>query len=157
MRTVILRKAVPSERTLTFFCDARSDKVAHLRTMPRLAYNFYDPERQLQIRCRGRAILHLGDETAARQWERIGLEGRANYASLEPPGTPLARAAKGLPDYWRDDMALERTEYAFANFAVVIATIEALDCLLLHPDGHQRVIFRWETAVGEWRGGWVVP
>ena len=100
LRTVILRKATPSRRELWFYSDARSEKIAHLRSVPRISYHFYDPERQLQIRARGIATLHFGDELARQQWEEMTVEGRTNYASVEPPARPAAEATRGLPGFW---------------------------------------------------------
>lgn len=157
LRTVILRKVMPSRRELWFYSDARSEKIGQLQAAPRISCHFYDPARQLQIRGRGLAALHFGDELARQQWEEIGIEGRTNYASVEPPARPAAESTRGLPDFWSEGMPLEQTEYAFQHFALVVVTVEAMDCLLLHPDGHQRVIFQWEEAAGDWRGGWVIP
>lgn len=156
LRTVILRQAFPQDRELAFYSDSRSEKIAQLRASPRVSCHFYDAKRQLQVRARGSAIIHIGDEQAREHWRDISLEGRKNYASVDPPATPAGEATRGLPEFWRDDMPLERTEYAFDRFAVVRITVDEMDCLLLHPEGHQRSIFQWEPAAGEWRGGWVV-
>lgn len=153
VRTVILREADRAQRRISFYTDARAEKVKQLKNSPSLSWLFWHPERKLQIRARGTAELHTGDEAARLHWEAIGREGRKNYAALTAPGTPVEEASSGLPDFWSEDMPLERSEYAYKNFMLVQTYIEEIDSLLLHPQGHQRIIYRWDDG---WQGGWVV-
>ncbi len=155
MRTVILRRVEIRERRLIFFSDARSSKVEDLAAGSSLSWHFYDPRRQLQIRAGGLAATHHQDELARRFWEDQPAVSRKNYASLRPPGTILEAAGDGLPAFWGDDLPAEETDFAFAHFLVVAGTIDYMDCLQLHPEGHRRAVFRWEQE--QWKGHWVLP
>lgn len=101
-------------------------------------------------------MLHHRNEKAKANWEQIGLEGRKNYAGVAPPGTPAEEATRGLPDFWRGDMPLEKSEYAFDNFLLIETEVLEMDCLLLHPEGHQRIQYVWDPGQKDWKGGWVV-
>ena len=102
------------------------------------------------------ANLYTRDEVARGYWSEIDLEGRKNYASIPKPGAPAEHSTFGLPSFWRDDMPLSETEYTFRNFVAVACLIDEVDCLQLHPEGHQRSHFEWNAEMEEWAGGWLV-
>lgn len=156
LRTVILREVNLEDRTLLFYTDARSDKVSHLKRAPYLSWLFWDPGKQIQVRARTAAALHQGDEIAAKHWAGINLEGRKNYAGERAPGSSAEQATRALPDLWENAPSREATDYAFEHFMVVVTEIREMDCLLLHPEGHQRIIHHWNEEEGQWTGGWVV-
>lgn len=156
LRTVILRQVFIQQRQIEFYTDARSAKVGQLRAHPHLSWLFWDDKKSIQVRARGVPMLHHRNEKAQAHWEQIGLEGRKNYAGAAPPGTPAEEATRGLPDFWRDDMPLEKSEYAFDNFLLIETEVLEMDCLLLHPAGHQRIQYVWDPGQKDWKGGWVV-
>jgi len=156
LRTVILRGVAIQDRKIDFYTDARSPKVRQLRAHPQLSWLFWDDKKSIQVRARGIPMLHHGDEVARNRWQQIGLEGRKNYAGAVPPGTPAEEATRGLPDFWQDDMPLRQSEYAFDHFMLVATEVLEMDCLLLHPGGHQRIQYTWDPAQKDWSGGWVV-
>ena len=155
MRTVILRRVEVPERKLYFFSDARASKVADLEAGSPLSWHFYDAKRQLQIRAGGSYAIHHEDELARRFWQEQPAASRMNYASVRPPGVILEEAGDGLPAFWRDDLLAGETDFAFPRFLVVEATIDHMDCLQLHPEGHRRAFFRWEEE--HWKGNWLLP
>lgn len=155
LRTMILRKTDVQNRTLLFFSDFRAAKVTHLQQFTQLSCLFYHPRRQFQIRAKGAAKLHHKDSVAQAQWSNIPIIGRKNYASPLAPGTKMEFCTDGIPDFWQEDMDLSETEYAFDNFLVVTCEIEMLDCLYLHPEGHQRARFDWQH--GNWESSWLIP
>ncbi len=155
MRVVILREVDMPERKLTFFTDARSAKTEQLLQHNHLSWLFWDERKKVQIRMRGRGALHTEDELARKLWNRLPVEGRKNYATEKGPGMPLPISSDGLPDKWAAGISPAETEYAFPNFMVVVCTVEEVECLHLHQEGHQRARFSWED--GEWKGVWVVP
>ncbi len=155
-RKVVLREVRMAERQLYFYTDFRSAKVADLQQQPLLSWLFWDARRQLQIRVKARAQLHRGDELAKDKWQRIPVPARKDYASITGPGQPLEAPDSDLPPQWQSEsLDQSLTEYAFEHFTVVVSTAEALDVLLLHRKGHQRVQFNWQDS--EWQGEWLTP
>ncbi len=113
VRTIVLRGADPRERTLWFYTDAETGKVADIAADPASELVFYDALRQLQVRARGRAeVLRLVD------------------------GAPLAVQAfsavseRAWSDYGGED--------ARTRFAVVRVSVAALDVLQLRRGGQRR-------------------
>lgn len=155
LRTVVLRKVDISKRTLLFQTDMRSAKMQHLQQNPRFTCLFYHPKKQLQIITEGAVQLHHQNELAKMYWERIPIQGRKTYAALQAPGTPVDTATDGLPDFWKDEMNLSKTDYAFANFVVMVCQVEKMEALLLHSDGHQRAAFVWTD--NNWKSTWLIP
>lgn len=144
-RVIVLRDAVREERSLTFHSDLRSPKIEALRRSPRVAWVFYSPEWQVQVRVRARAFLHVADPVAAAHWVRVPPAARANYSGDLPPGASRAHPFAG--EY------LERT--GEAHFVVVETHAEAVDWLWLPPGAPLRAGWDWD---GEgWRGGWLTP
>lgn len=155
LRTVVLRKVDIAKRTLLFQTDIRSAKMTHLQQNPQLTCLFYHPKKQLQIIMKGTVELHHQDELAKMYWDRIPVQGRKTYAALQAPGTPVGTATDGLPDFWNNEMTLSETEYAFANFMVMVCQVEKMEALLLHPEGHQRAAFTYVKDV--WESTWLIP
>jgi len=158
VRMVVLRKVDIQHRLLDCFTDRRSDKVEQLEKHPRLSWLFWNPKKKVQIRAAGKVELIHGDEGAAQIWNQLPAAGRKSYASTQPPGTPINYCTEGLPEVWENDPGKEETDYAFDNFMIIRCTVEEMDLLHLHAEGHQRTSFKHEShSSGAWRGGWVIP
>lgn len=154
-RVVVLRSVDQQQRRLTFFTDARSAKVAALQASPHLSWLFWDIRKKVQIRITGPCILHRKDDLCRTCWDRLPVQARQSYATSQAPGSAAQSDAQGLPDNWHKDMDLSETEFAFEHFMVVNAQADDIECLHLHPDGHQRAQFKW--ANDKWEGQWLVP
>lgn len=155
-RTVILRAAGRGGASLDFFTDARSSKLEELEENPHVAWCFWDPERQVQIRAEGRAELHRGDAPARAAWDALGPRSRRSYLTIHPPGTATGGFTTGLPPAFEQrHPELPETEHAFANFCLVRTRVHLLDYLFLGSLGHHRAQFHWQGS--DWRGSWVVP
>lgn len=155
LRTVILRKTDRQNRTLLFFSDFRAAKVTHLQQNKQLSCVFYHPRRQFQIRLQGLAKLHHKDALAQTCWSGLPVMGRKNYASTLAPGSVTEHDANGIPDFWHDGIELPATEFAFDNFVVIAFEITEIECLSLHPKGHQRAWFVWQND--HWQSTWLIP
>jgi hypothetical protein len=127
-RTVVLREVDAAARTLVFFTDSRSPKVAQIAQRPRGTLLAWSARRGWQLRLAVRlSVSGEGLETSSR-WARLKLSPAADdYLSPLPPGTPVDRY---LPD-----------RSSRSHFAVVFAAVEAIDWLELHHDGHRRARF----------------
>jgi hypothetical protein len=129
-RTVVLREVDARTRQLLIYTDERAGKVHQLLNHPRGTLVMWSPALGWQLRCRVRLSLEMSGLAASSRWARIRLSPAAqDYLSPLPPGTPREGQAPAHPPVTR------------AYFAVVDATVESLDWLELHADGHRRAIF----------------
>ncbi|RZS54409.1 pyridoxamine 5'-phosphate oxidase family protein [Sphaerotilus mobilis] len=142
VRSIVLRDLQVDRRELVFYADARSPKVAQLRADPRGQILCWSEPLgwQLRLRCRVDVATDGLDVTA--RWALIRHRPAAHdYLSPLAPGSPLeASAAPLAPERVRE------------SFAVLTATVEAIDWLELHAQGHRRARF----ARGE-LPQWLVP
>lgn len=142
-RTVVLRAVDPTTRTLRLHTDRRSGKVGEIAREPRLALVFWDPRARVQLRLRGPAEVLSDGPEHARAWAATPPAARRDYATREPPGTPIPSPR----DVARDD--------GEANFAVILVRAMTIDRLALAAEGHLRAGFAWEGD--EPRACWLVP
>jgi pyridoxamine 5'-phosphate oxidase len=138
-RTVVLREIDARQKQLLIYTDERAGKVKQLLTRPHGALVMWSPALSWQLRCRVRLSLEMSGLAASSRWARIRLSPAAqDYLSPLPPGTTLPAHPAHDP-------------VARDYFAVIDATIESLDWLELHRDGHRRAIFDDQGA------RWVQP
>lgn len=135
VRTIVLRRADEASRTLWFHTDRRSAKVAELSGR-HVAWVFYDPVEKLQIRLGGSATVHTQGPAAEALWRDVPPPVRTTYQSPLPPGTPIDRPHRNVPDAGGDA--------GRENFAAVVTLIHAIDVVQLDPAGHGR--FRLDYA-----------
>jgi hypothetical protein len=143
VRTVVLRHADPQARTISCHTDWRSPKRRQIERDPRISWLFYDPDRKVQLRLRGSARLHKGDDYARGRWAQSNTRGRVCYSALLAPGT-LVEAPPGAP---------KDPESGWNNFAVLVCTLHAMDFLYLSATGHRRARLRWEGDA--WSASWL--
>ena len=156
LRIVILRGVDAASRQLTCHTDARSTKCRELRRHDRVQWLFYDPAARVQVRAGGATTVHHGNAIARDAWRKTPLASRANYVTTWAPGVRLGNPTDAMPAAWRGQVpAVDEAEKGFANFAVLVTTVEHFDWLQLRPEGHRRAGFAW---TGErFDGSWLVP
>ena len=156
LRTVILRKLDVANRILVCHSDARAVKIEQIRDCPRVSWLFYHPQKKIQLRVTGQATLHAHDSYADRQWGDTGLASRLNYATSQPPGTPIDKPSSGLPDFLLNKIpTLIESEKCRKNFMVISARIDSIDWLMLKVSGNRRARFEWDE-IG-FSATWLVP
>lgn len=156
LRTVVLRYTNPSRRHLLFYTDFRSEKIQQLKNSPTLNWLFYHPEKNIQIRAIGKATIHHQNELTKAKWQLLPAYGRKTYGTEHAPSTLLSHPSDDLPDCWKTNpIDLEQTEYAYANFAIVVCEINHLEWLHLQRTGHKRAKF--DFINNAWEGQWIVP
>lgn len=139
LRNVVLREANAAARTLMFFTDTRSPKVAQITAQPAATLLVWCPQLSWQLRLRVQLAVETSGLAVSSRWARLKMKPAAqDYLSPLPPGTPL------------DHLRPERGTREF--FSIVLATVTGLDWLELHPDGQRRALF---DADG--RGQWLTP
>lgn len=155
-RTVVLRKVDTETRTLIFYTDIRSSKIEDLQMNSRIIWHFYDLSHQIQIRAKGKVLIHHKDDYSKSIWAVIPLYGRKDYCALQASGTVIDTPQAATPDtFLTGEPNKESTEYGYDNFAVVETVISEIDWLHLHRDGHQRAQLTWDG--NQWEKHWLVP
>jgi pyridoxine/pyridoxamine 5'-phosphate oxidase len=156
LRMVVVRKVLPLERTLLFYTDKRSAKVAELLANPAVGWLFYDDASKIQIRLEATATLHTDDFLAHASWQETPLTNRREYLSTMPPSTPVAEPLSGLPEeVLQKELTIEESEKGRVNFMVVASRIHTMDWLHLDRQGHQRAQFS-HTENGA-SAHWIIP
>jgi hypothetical protein len=113
VRTIVLRGTDPAQRTLWFYSDVETGKVADIAADPGVEIVFYDPGRQLQVRARGPAdvLRHVdGDPLAVQAFSGVSERAWSDFGGADAP----------------------------ARFAVVRLRVEAFDVLQLRRGGVRR-------------------
>ena len=70
VRTVVLRQFTADLEFLVY-TDVRSSKVQELLEVPRVSLLFYHPKKQVQVRIKALAKIHVGDEFAQAHWVKV--------------------------------------------------------------------------------------
>lgn len=132
VRTVVLREVDADERSLVFFTDARSAKVAQLQRQPQATLLAWAHSIGWQLRLRCRLEVETAGLAVSSRWARLKMTPAAqDYLSPLAPGATID--SPSLP--------LEPQHATRESFAVVTAQVDAIDWLELHPQGHRRAIF----------------
>lgn len=154
-RTVTLRSADRATWTLGFHADARAGLVAQLRADPRTSLHFYDAGEHTQLRARGLARVHAGDDLARARWGRSS--GSAHRCYFVPaPGTPAEGPTSGLPGELAHRSPTPReSDAVFDRFAVVLVCIRELEWFQVHSVERRRARFR--PAADRWTVQWLTP
>jgi general stress protein 26 len=155
-RIMVLRAADPTLAALRFHTDARSPKLAQFAADPRLTILAYDPHDRVQLRLTGLARVEQTGLVADAAWAAASALNRRCYLAQIGPGGALAAPGSALPaDLQHRRPTLAETEAGRANFAVIVATITAIDWLQLGRDGGMRA--QLHRAGDAWQGAWVAP
>lgn len=124
-RSVVVRDVDETERTLIFYTDARSAKVAQMQAHPRATLVGWWPQPGWQLRLRVTLSLQTAGLEVSSRWARVKLSPSAqDYLAALPPGTPVDR--------------FQPERGSREHFAVVTARIDEMDWLELHEAGHRR-------------------
>ena len=70
VRTVVMRQFTADLEFLAY-TDVRSSKVQELLEVPRVSLLFYHPKKQVQVRVKALATIHVMDELAQEHWKRV--------------------------------------------------------------------------------------
>jgi hypothetical protein len=117
--------------------------VQELLEVPRVSLHFYHPKKQVQVRVKALATIHVEDELAQEHWKRVSEKRRSEYQSKLGPGTRVEAPAVG----WESS-----SEHSY--FSVLKFSPLSLEVLQLAREGHLRI--QYDLASG-WQGVWLVP
>ena len=154
LRTVVLRKAVPETKELRFHTDTRSKKWQELIVNPSISALFYDAADRIQIRVKGRAVLHFNNDITAAAWQKTSLSSRRCYLTNFDPSSFTDHPTSGLPEHIEQEkFTLEESEIGYQNFGIVSIQVQNIDWLWLHHAGHRRAYFDYVSE----RFQWMIP
>lgn len=157
-RVMVLRAFDPATATLRFHTDSRAAKVEELAGGAPISVLAYDPGAKRQFRLSGTGRIEGAGETADKAWNDATLFARRCYLADPAPGTVSDVPVSGLAADIEGRKPEDDAEVApgRANFAVLLARIDAIEFLHLAHTGHRRAIFRLQPD-GSWQGQWLVP
>jgi 3-hydroxyisobutyrate dehydrogenase len=151
LRTVVLRKTLPTERELRFHTDVRSPKWQELSQNPSISALFYDATDRIQLRVKGKAVLHHTNEITAEAWQKTSLSSRKCYLTLFSPSSYTEESTSGLTeDIEQENFTLAESEVGYENFGIVSIHVQSIDWLWLNHAGHRRSYFDYEKGVNSW-------
>lgn len=127
-RSVVLREVEPAARRVLFYTDARSPKVRHVEAHPEGTLLLWSRELGWQLRLAVTLEALTSGPAVTSRWARLAATPAAqDYLSPLPPGSVIERPSS------------ERG--AQGHFALVVASVSALDWTEIHPEGHRRAAF----------------
>ncbi|MHA8073369.1 pyridoxamine 5'-phosphate oxidase family protein [Aquirufa sp. HETE-40SA] len=151
LRTVVLRKTLPEERELRFHTDIRSPKWNELLINPSISALFYDSEERIQLRVKGKAVLHHTDDLTAKAWQTTSLSSRKCYLTLHRPSSFADASTSGLSeDMEQENYTLAESEVGYTNFGIVSIQVQSIDWLWLNHAGHRRAFFDYSDGSFQW-------
>jgi 3-hydroxyisobutyrate dehydrogenase len=154
MRTVVLRKALPVLKELRFHTDIRSQKWKELEINNSISALFYDASSRIQLRVKGKAVLHFKYEITAEAWLKTSLSSRRCYLTHESPSSFSAMPTSGLTEkIEQEDFTLEESEVGQQYFGIVSIHVQSIEWLWLHHAGHRRAFFDYVND----RKSWMIP
>ena len=151
LRTVVLRKTLPTERELRFHTDIRSPKWQELSQNPSISALFYDAVDRIQLRVKGKAVLHHTNEITTEAWQKTSLSSRKCYLTLFSPSSFTEESTSGLTDdIEHENFTVAESESGYSNFGIVSIHVQSIDWLWLNHAGHRRAYFDYEKGVNSW-------
>ncbi len=142
VRTVVLRELSSSVEFLVY-TDFRSAKVQDLLKIPRVSLLFYHPKKQVQVRVKALATLHVADELAQEHWKRVSEKRQSEYKNELVPGTRIEKPELG----W--EIQADNAHFSVLKFSPI-----SIEVLQLGKKGHLRILFELTSG---WQGNWLVP
>ena len=154
MRTVVLRKAFPLLRELRFHTDTRSKKWQELQTNNSISALFYNASTRIQLRIKGKALLHFNNEITSEAWQTTTLSSRRCYLTQLSPSSFSDLPTSGLSEAIElENFSVEESEIGQNHFGIVSIQVESMEWLWLHHAGHRRAYFDYVQH----RNQWMIP
>ncbi|MEY3590857.1 MAG: hypothetical protein RLZZ466_1378 [Bacteroidota bacterium] len=151
LRTVVLRKTLPTERELRFHTDVRSPKWQELSQNPSISALFYDGLERIQIRVKGKAFLHHSNEITDEAWQKTSISSRKCYLTRFSPSSFTEESSSGLSEnIENENFTLAESESGYSNFGIVSIHVQSIDWLWLNHAGHRRAFFDYEKGMNSW-------
>ncbi len=156
-RIVVLRGAFKDKRVLRFHTDLRSSKIDALKKNNNIYFLFYNKKRKIQVRIKGKAIIHYKNQINEEAWKKTQVISRKCYLATSAPGSISKDPNPGYPkELEGKNPKIEDTEIGFENFCVIETKISEMEWLYLASQGHRRAKITIEKN-GEFKTEWLTP
>ena len=157
LRTVVLRKASETTKSLFFHTDARSRKFADLEKQPKVTVLLYDPHRRIQMMLKMTAVLHVNNDISDERWVATNAQSRLGYMTLDAPNTPSITPTVGYEARFANTEPTSAESEPFRkNFAVIECQATVLEFLFLNRSGNRKAVFQYENGACTQKN-WRVP
>ena len=156
--TVVMRKADPENRQLSFHTDTRQKKIASLRQNPAVSLLLYDKNEKVQISMQGSVHIDTLNTAAETVWKQMKSLSKICYLQDLPPGQPSEHLTHGYSnDQWEKRQNPAELEKGLAHFGIVTTTVHTIEWLYLRAQGNIRIQFTHSPLSNEWESTWLVP
>ena len=156
--TVVMRKADPNNRQLSFHTDTRQKKIASLQKNPAVSLLLYDKKEKIQISMQGSAHIDTLNTTSQAAWNKMKSLSKLCYLQDLSPGLPAPSLTHGYSEaQWEkrhDPIALEK---GLTHFGIITTTVHTIEWLYLSAHGNTRIEFTHNPDSNEWESTWLVP
>ena len=118
----------------------------------------YDPDKKIQLRIRGKALLCHQNEIARKAWDKTSLSARRCYMGPAPGekiDSPDTLYSNNLGH--RLPTPQESEETGWPNFSVIEIEIQEIEHLHLKHTGHERCLFSWKERNLDPEITWIAP
>ena len=149
-RTVVLREFDSKNRTLRFHTDSRSGKIEELKENSISSVHGYDPDLKVQIRLKGKTLLHIDNEISKKAWAESREMSKMCYSVKDSPGNKISSPEPF--DLVKEEIDIE---LGYNNFAVLHFSYDSLEFLFLKGAGHRRSLFDWSS--NQLKSSWLIP
>jgi hypothetical protein len=149
-RTVVLREFNLKNRTLRFHTDSRSGKIEELKENSISSVHGYDPDLKVQIRLKGKTLVHINDEISKEAWAESREMSKMCYSVKDSPGIKISSPEPF--DLIKEEIDIE---LGYNNFAVLLFSYDSLEFLFLKGAGHRRSLFDWNSS--QLKSSWLIP
>ena len=149
-RTVVLREFDSKNRTLRFHTDSRSGKIEELKENSISSVHGYDPDLKVQIRLKGKTLLHIDNEISKKAWAESREMSKMCYSVKDSPGNKISSPEPF--DLVKEEIDIE---LGYNNFAVLHFSYDSLEFLFLKGAGHRRSLFDWNSS--QLKSSWLIP
>jgi pyridoxamine 5'-phosphate oxidase len=113
--------------------------------------SFYDAAERIQLRVKGKAVLHHTNDLTAKAWETTSLSSRKCYLTLHSPSSFSDSSTSGLSeDIEQENFTLAESEKGYENFGIVSIHVQSIDWLWLNHAGHRRAFFDCSNNTFQW-------
>ncbi|WP_293367883.1 pyridoxamine 5'-phosphate oxidase family protein [Nevskia sp.] len=146
VRTVVLRAVSRAGALVFVHADRRSGKVRELGAQPACSLHIFDAGRRVQLRIEAQASIHLDDDIADAEWQRLRAQHRAQQRRAV-----AAIDAQTTPDVAIDDVDGLAEADRRDDFAAIALHVTAIEWQHIGSRGQRRARFEiGETTQGCW-------
>ena len=141
-RTVVLRGCSDESGSITFHTHSSSQKIKEIRENDNVECLFYSRKHKIQIRIKGKAIIHQNNELCRDKWEKMSKQSQLCYFQNIEPGMKIDKPEQ-IQQIHRNQMS----EY----FIIIEVLVVKTDWLYLSHEGHRRAEFENNNInTGQW-------